>query len=157
MQEMSSKFLICLSLVVITAAFSGCRKADAKTELEKAADVLAQTEESGQPPPPQPEVQPAAAVEAPSPVVQPPTAPAPTPSQQMQQALASYKAGEMEDAVTRLHRLRAAPTLTAQQRIAVQDSMAAVMNEVYEMAAKGDARAIAAVKQYEQMQSAPRH
>jgi hypothetical protein len=40
--------------------------------------------------------------------------------------------------------------------MAVQDAVAAVMGEVYGMAAKGDARAIQAVKQYEQMQTMPR-
>ena len=40
--------------------------------------------------------------------------------------------------------------------MAVQDGVAAVMAELYSLAAKGDGRAIAAVKQYEQMQTAPR-
>lgn len=71
----------------------------------------------------------------------------------MQQALASYKAGELEDAVTRLQKLRTATVLTAQQRMAVQDSVAAVMTEIYELAAKGDTKAIQAVKQYEEMQT----
>jgi hypothetical protein len=72
----------------------------------------------------------------------------------MRQALASYKSGELEDAVTRLQKLRTTATLTPQQRMALQDSVAAVMTEVYELAAKGDTRAIAAVKQYEDMQTA---
>ena len=136
---------------------SGCsHKQDAKTELEKAATELAR-EDTAQPAPP-----PAPAVEAQPPAVEvavpaeSPALPAATPAQQMQQALASYKTGELEDAVTRLQRLRTTPTLTAQQRLVIQDSVAAVMNEVYALAAKGDARAIAAVKQYEKIQSAPR-
>ncbi|MDB6113045.1 MAG: hypothetical protein JWR69_4795, partial [Pedosphaera sp.] len=36
---------------------------------------------------------------------------------------------------------------------AVNDAMAAVMGEIYALAAKGDARAIQAVKLYEQMQT----
>ena len=74
----------------------------------------------------------------------------------MQQALAAYKGGDLQDAVTRLQRLRAAPTITSQQRIALNDAMAAVMTEIYGLAAKGDARARQAVKQYEQMQTMPR-
>jgi hypothetical protein len=71
----------------------------------------------------------------------------------MQQAITAYKAGELEDAVTRLQKLRATPALTPQQRMALQDSVAAVMTEIYGQAAKGDPRAILAVKQYEEMQT----
>ena len=71
----------------------------------------------------------------------------------MSQALAVYKAGNLEDAVTRLQKLRAATALTPQQRMDLNDKMAAVMGEIYALAAKGDSRAIAAVKQYEQMQT----
>jgi hypothetical protein len=71
----------------------------------------------------------------------------------MQQALAAYRGGELEDAVTRLQKLRTMPTLTAQQRIAVQDSVAAVMTEIYGLAEKGDQKAIQAVRQYEEMQT----
>jgi hypothetical protein len=83
----------------------------------------------------------------------PSTAPTLTPAQQMKYALTSYKSGELEDAVIRLQKLRTAPTLTAQQRMAVQDGVAAVMGEIYDLASKGDQRAIAAVKQYEEMQT----
>ena len=108
---------------------------------------------------------------APTPVVQPiqpiqparPSQPTPVaaappvpPAQQMQQAMASYKAGNYEDAVTRLQRLRTKAAMTPQQRMALQDAMAAVMTEVYELASKGDARAVQAVKQYEQMRNAQR-
>ncbi len=143
-------------VAVCSLLLGGCsKKTDAKTELEKASAVLAQTE-NAQPTPaaePQPQAQPAA-VETSS--TEPPPVVVVSPSQQMQQALVYYKAGQLEDAVTRLQKLRATPTLTAQQRMAVQESVAAVMNEVYQMAAKGDSRAIAAVRQYEQMQTAPR-
>jgi hypothetical protein len=74
----------------------------------------------------------------------------------MQQAVAAYKAGQLEDAVTRLQLLRMTPVLTPDQRMALQDSIAAVMTEIYTMAEKGDTRAIAAVMQYEKMQTAPR-
>ena len=71
----------------------------------------------------------------------------------MSAAIASYKAGNLEDAVTRLQKLRSTPVMSPEQRIAVNDAIAAVMTEVYSLAAKGDSRAIAAVKQYEQMQT----
>ena len=43
--------------------------------------------------------------------------------------------------------------MTAQQRMALNDAMAAVMTDIYAQAAKGDQRAIQAVKQYEKMQT----
>lgn len=141
-------------------AMAGCGHKGAKAELEKAeaafdkADTAqAQTQPSA----------PTAAAPTPTPeataqsttVAQ--AAPPPVPARQMLgEALASYKTGDFEKAVTRLQLLRSAPTLTPEQRMAVQDSVAAVMGELYAMAAKGDSRAIAAVKQYEQMQTAPR-
>ncbi len=151
------KLIYCTALAA-AVILAGCsHKANARTELERAADVLAQTDKA------QPTAGPALATGAqiaPAPrgsaSAEPAAAPAPGAAQQMQQALASYKAGQMEDAVIRLQKLRAMPTLTGQQRMAVQDGVAAVMNEIYELAAKGDTRAIAAVRQYELMQRAPR-
>ncbi len=74
----------------------------------------------------------------------------------MQQAVQSYKAGQFEDAVVRLQQLRATPTMSAQQRMALNDAMAAVMGDIYALAAKGDPRAVQAVKQYELLQNKPR-
>ena len=74
----------------------------------------------------------------------------------MSQALAAYKAGELEDAVVRLQRLRATPVMSPEKRIAVNDAIAAVMNEIYAMAEKGDARAKQALKTYEILQTRPR-
>ena len=71
----------------------------------------------------------------------------------MNQAVAAYKAGQVEDAVTRLQRLRATPTLTPAQRMALNDAMAAVMSEISTLAAKGDPKAIQALKQYDKMQN----
>ena len=71
----------------------------------------------------------------------------------MNQALASYKSGNFEDAVTQLQKLRAQPVMTPQQRMALQDAMAAVMTDIYTRAANGDARAQQAVKEYERMQN----
>jgi hypothetical protein len=75
------------------------------------------------------------------------------PGQQLRGAIAAYKAGNLEDAVTRLQKLRATPVMSPEQRIALNDAMAAVMSEIYSMAAKGDSRAIQAVQQYELLQT----
>ena len=138
--------VLCASLAV---AAVGCRQqTDPTSQLEKAASALAQGEpaQAATPAPAQsaPPLEPAAAPAAPA---------APAPAQQMSQALAAYKAGDFEDAVIRLQVLRATPVMTPQQRMALNDAMGAVMTEVYSLAAKGDARAIQAVKQYEEMQT----
>ncbi|MCW5556082.1 MAG: hypothetical protein KIS67_28490 [Verrucomicrobiae bacterium] len=137
--------------------FSGCgQKTDADSELERAARALQEADPAPQ----------AGAATAPvtTPVyvpsgttAQPAQAqPAPPPAEQMSEAMTAYKSGNLEDAVTRLQRLRATPAMTPQQRMALNDAMAAVMTEIYSLAAKGDARAIQAVKQYEAMQSQQR-
>ncbi|MGI8966057.1 MAG: hypothetical protein ACR2H1_08230 [Limisphaerales bacterium] len=116
----------------------GCnRKTGPNAELEKAAGILAKTETGG-----------------PSPTtVSQPLSPAPTPVQQMNQAMVAYKAGELEDAVARLQKLRTTAVITPRQRMALQDAMAAVMTDIYTRAAKGDRRAMQAVKQHDQMQT----
>ena len=118
---------------------SACHKQqqDPVGELEKAASAMTKSEPA-----------PIASDASPGPAIA-----GPPPAKQVQQALTDYKAGKMEDAVTRLQLLRSMPTLTPQQRMALQDSVAAVMTEVYTLAAKGDPRAIAAVARYEQMQN----
>jgi hypothetical protein len=142
------------TLVVASAslflALAGCsHKTNADTELEKAASLM---EQPAPAPPPAPA--PVQTEQAPQP--EPTPAPAPVPGQEMKQAVAAYKSGDLQDAVTRLQKLRATPVMTPQQRIALNDAMAAVMSEIYGLAAKGDARAIAAVKQYEDLQTKPR-
>jgi hypothetical protein len=147
---MKNSFLEVLMILgaSLCLAFAGCnRKPDAKTELEKAATELAKAD-------PAP-VAPAPVNQAPIPQAVPVAAPASPAPQQMNQAMAAYKEGKLEDAVTRLQKLRASPVMSPQQRMALNDAMAAVMSEIYTMAAKGDARAIAAVKQYEYLQSKP--
>jgi len=130
------------------AACAGCsHKTDGKTELEKAAAEMAKPEPAQAAPAP---VVQSRSPEAPAPAAPAVAAPA---SQQMNQALVAYKAGNLEDAVTRLQQLRASPAMTPQQRMALNDAMGAVMSEIYALAAKGDGRAIAAVKQYEYMQT----
>ena len=118
---------------------AGCGgEPDASAELEKAAKAL----------------EPGTAGQAvPAPAQPAPTAspgvPQQTPSQEMNQAVALYKKGEYENAMTRLQTLRAQATLSPQQNMALQDAMAAVMTDIYTRASKGDARAQLAVKQYE--------
>ena len=129
---------LAILLAGLGLALSGCEKSkDASTELEKAAAALAKAEPAPAPAEPAP-------AEAPAYVA---------PAQQVQQALTDYKAGRMEDAVTRLQVLRNTPVLSPEQRMALQDSIAAVMAEVYALAEKGDPRAAAAVAQYERLQT----
>ena len=136
----------------LLASLPGCSgKPNANAELEKAA--VAMEEPAPAPPPSAPEPTPAPSEQPPEPA--PAEPPPPPPAQEMKQAMAAYKSGDLQDAVTRLQRLRATPVMTPQQRIALNDAMAAVMGEIYDLAAKGDARAAQAVKQYEQMQTQP--
>jgi hypothetical protein len=131
----------------------GCSKKDVSGELEKAASAMSQPDSVPAPAAPEPVSQTPAATAARQPVV------ASTPqaqAQEMSQALAAYKAGELEDAVVRLQRLRATPVMSPEKRIAVNDAIASVMNEIYAMAEKGDARAKQALKTYETLQTRPR-
>ncbi len=123
------------TIAVALLATVGCSsKQDPSAELEKAAAVLEKT--------------PQAPAETPTEGVV-----AASPSQQLKGAMEDYKAGKMEDAVTRLQILRSATALSPEQRMALQDSIAAVMAEIYALAEKGDKRAQAAVAQYERMQT----
>ena len=147
----TSLFLIALLFVFISMLVTGCgRKADAKSELEKAAAILEKPESPATVASQQPA--PSASPSPATPVVESPQ-PAATTPEHMRAAIAAYKAGKLEDAVTRLQKLRATPAMSPEQRIALNDAMAAVMSEIYAQAAKGDSRASAAVKQYEQMQT----
>jgi hypothetical protein len=138
--------VVCLCMLGLT----GCshKTTDAKTELDKAAETLGPADAPAPATASSPDPSTPAAAAIPS-----ASLPTGTPAQQMQQAITAYKAGELEDAVTRLQKLRATSALTPQQRMALQDSVAAVMTEIYGQAAKGDPRAILAVKQYEEMQT----
>jgi hypothetical protein len=146
----SSHVTILLLCGGLSFAINGCsRKTDPNTELEKAAAALAKDEPAQAPAPAPTEPAPTPQATQPTPTEAAP----PRPAQQLNQAMASYKAGNLEDAVTRLQKLRATPAMSPQQRMALNDAMAAVMTEIYARAEKGDARAIQAVKQYEQMQT----
>jgi Prokaryotic lipoprotein-attachment site len=146
---MKNNLAVILTLGVgLTLTLAGCgQKTDANSELQRAATELSKTESA-----PATAPVPEQAAE-PSPAAPAPVAASAPPAQQMQQAMVAYKSGQLEDAVTRLQKLRATPTMSPQQRMALNDAMGAVMTEIYGLAAKGDSRAIMAVKQYEKMQT----
>jgi hypothetical protein len=148
---MSAPHTLSLVLVGLLLTSACGHKADATSELQKAANELAKSEPGAAAPTP---VQNTPAPQANQPATAE-TAVVAAPSTQMSQAMAAYKSGNLEDAVTRLQKLRATSAISPQQRIALNDAMAAVMTEIYGMAAKGDGRAIAAVKQYEFLQTHP--
>jgi hypothetical protein len=136
------RWVVSWASLVLVFALIGCdRKTDANTELDKAAREMQKADTA--PTPAAPAV----------PVAEAQSRPAAPPAQEMNQAVAAYKAGQVEDAVTRLQRLRATPTLTPEQRIALNDAMAAVMSQISAQAAKGDSKAIEALKQYDKMQN----
>jgi len=145
----STKLMVIYAGVAVTCALIGCgKKANASAELDRAASVMQKEERAAAPAPA------VASAPASSQAQQPAAAaPASSPAQEMNQAVAAYKAGNIEDAVSRLQRLRAASAVTPEQRMALNDAMAAVMNDVAAQAAKGDPRAIQALKQYEQMRN----
>jgi len=130
---MTARLRFLLPLLLTVSLATACKKEDPVAALEKSAADLEKT--------------PAAPAEGDAPV-------GPAPAEQVKQAVADFKAGKMEDAVTRLQLLRAQPVMTPDQRMALQDSIASVMQEIYAMALNGDARAKAAVAQYERLQTA---
>lgn len=135
--------------LALLAVPTGCqKKSDPNADLQRAAQAMEQTDASQaaaapQTPPPPPPANPAGAQAAPpvgGNVV----------AQQMNQAMTSYQGGNYVDAVTRLQWLRASAPKTPDQAQALQDAIASVMGELYARAARGDATAAQAVKQYEQ-------
>ena len=135
-------------LGLVLVALAACKKQNPVEEMEKAATAIDKMAKDSAP----------ATASAPAPASgeYDAAAAALVPAQELKQAITEYKAGKMEDAVTRLQLLRSQSVLSPEQRMALQDSMAAVMAEIYALAQKGDARAVAAVAQYEKMQTAPR-
>jgi len=140
---------------VLTAAvvtMTGCgRQPDADGALKEAVRAMEQADAS------QPVATPAPQPASPPPTAAP-TQPAPvvattSVAQQMNQAVTAYKGGYYVDAVTRLQQLRAMTGKTPEQSLALQEAIAAVMGELYTRASKGDARAKAAVKEYERIQN----
>lgn len=147
----SSLALVSLGIILVAP---GCgSKSNPESALQQAAAALEDKTPVSAAPVAGPPPHPGAALPPPTSTSAPAASPAAAPTELMNQAIAAYKSGQLEDAVTRLQRLRATPALTPQQRIAINDAIAAVMGEIYAMAAQGDPRAIQAVKQYERMQT----
>lgn len=141
--------LVAALVAVFGVGTTSCsKKPSTDHALDEAVKALAQPD-SGQ------QASPAVGQTPPPPATPIPTAAATTPvSQQMTQAVASYKSGHYEDAVIRLQWLRARKGNTAEQILALQEATAAVMGEIYARAARGDAAAQKAVKEYERLQNA---
>jgi hypothetical protein len=133
---MKPSFLLAATITAALVAGTGCHKESPVTDLEKTAAAMGP---AGAPAPGA-----KAAANDPSAGF--------APADQVREAISEYKAGKMEDAVTRLQMLRAMPALTPEQRMSLQDSVASVMTEISTLAEKGDARAIAAKAQYERLQ-----
>lgn len=130
-------------LSALALGLSACQKNENPAgELEKAAAAMAKAPAAPAPAP--------AAADSGNSLI--PTEP--PPAKQMEDALADYKAGKMEDAVNRLQLLRGSTALSPEQRMAMQDGVAAVMRDLYARAEKGDAQAAAAVARYEKLQNA---
>lgn len=122
---LSSGFLLFTVLILV-----GCgKKSDAVAELEKAVKTAEQSAQ-GQPAP--------VAANVNTPLNQPV-------AQQMSQALISLKAGNYSDAVTLMQAARVNPNRTADQAMAAQDALAALMNDLAIRAANGDALAKQAI------------
>lgn len=145
-------FPLFLAALALSLAITGCGndKPDPNAALNQAAQTFQEPTPAAQPAPAAAPVQQPVAQQA-APVQ--PAVQTPPPSQQIQQAMSDYQAKNYQDAVTRLQRLRATPVMSPQQRIAVNDAIASVMNELYALAAQGDARAAQAVKAAEAMQN----
>src|SRR5260221_3846888 len=117
---MKPVFLFVLFLSVTSALLGGCSKKDANSELQKAVTTMAQPEAA------QPAPTPEAVQQIPSsPVTAQAVTPAKAQAQEMNQAMAAYKAGNLDDAVIRLQKLRATPVMSPEKRIAVNDAIAA--------------------------------
>lgn len=131
----------CVCLAVVAP---GCHKkvtVNTNTDLESAASKFAIAETV-----PAPAPAPASADAPQAPAALPP-------AQEMKQAVEAYKGGQFEDAVRRLQQLRSRQAMTPQQYMAINDAITAVTTELYALAAKGDPRAVQALKQYEKMQT----
>jgi len=134
--------LVAAIVAVIALVTSSCsKKPSTDRALDEAVKALTQTNA--------PAVAQTAAPATANPIVATPV------TQQMTQAVTSYKNGNYVDAVARLQWLRARKGNTPEQIMALQEAMAAVMGEIYARAARGDAGAQKAVKEYERMQTAP--
>ena len=131
-------FLLAAVGAALLIAGVGCSRktADTKSQIDQATQAMAQAAS------PQPVASAAPNNASPS-----------SPAGQMNDALASYHNGNYEDAVTRFQNLRSQTAVTPEQLMALNKAMAAVMADLYDRAAKGDARAKAAIAAYQQLQN----
>ena len=73
---------------------------------------------------------------------------APLPAQQINDALAAYKKGNLLDSVTQLQQIKQSTPMTGAQLLDLNHSINDVMNDLYARAAKGDAQAQQAIAAY---------
>lgn len=134
--KMHPPVLTALALTVLLGV-AGCgRKADATRELQRASEAM------GAAPSPQPVP---AGAQTP-----------PTPAQHVEEVRASFKDGKYNDAVTQINTLLVEGSsgkqpMTPQQYMALQDAAGAVLGDLYARAAKGDAKAQQAIKEYQRL------
>lgn len=132
--ESCRRFLGCSITLLALITLCGCSgKKDAATELADTVKTLEKPSDA-------PQASPTANVNQ----------ALPPPSQQVNAALTSFKAGNYSDAIVNMEKARTNPNKTPQQMMAVQDAIAAVMRDLYARAAKGDVAAQQAIKQYQE-------
>ncbi len=125
-------------LSISAVLLSGCsKKTDVNAELEKAVKVLDGSNPAQSPTPQAPTVQPQNA-----PIAQM------APAQQVNEALTSLKEGKYTETITYMESARSNPRKSPEQMMAIQNAMAAVMNDLYARAANGDAAARQAINKY---------
>lgn len=131
---------LALALAIAMFLLAGChRQPDASTELANTVRLLEQSTPSV-----------SAAAGGP-----PARAARALPAQEVKQALVSLQAGNYPAAIAQMESARSNPQKTPQQTIAIQDALAAVMNDLYNRAAAGDAAAKQAIRQYQQNRNNP--
>ena len=130
--------IVTIVLSISVVVLGGCsKKTDVNAELENAVKVL-DGSNPGQVSTPQ------------APAAQPQNAPVAqmAPAQQVSQALTSLKEGKYTETITYMESARSNPRKSPEQMMAIQNAMAAVMNDLYARAANGDAAARQAINKY---------
>jgi|ERR1019366_1704794 outer membrane protein assembly factor BamD (BamD/ComL family) len=143
----TTKQITSAGLVVLTALLAGChKKTTAASELEKVAQSFGKTNDSLK----------SVASSGNASASGADTAGSQSVNAQMNQAVALYKGGNYVNAVARLQSLQYKAPKTPEQTMSLLSAEAAVMNELNERAARGDAQAQEAIRQYTQRQNARR-
>jgi uncharacterized protein (DUF849 family) len=136
---MMNPYCAAIAVLALTLLFgaAGCgKKTGVNNELERAVKAVAT--EAG-----------------PETVQTDPAAPQ-TAAQQVEQATASFKAGDYSDAVTRMSTVLVQGSngkmpMTPQQYMAVQDAAGAMLSDLYVRASTGDAKAQQAIENYNRL------